>query len=183
MSIRIAVVSLSCGAFINQISYSCRLFAMVTTNGIDIAHAEPDGVERGKEGKRQYRANGSASDQDISHGSPEHGMRERNKCEDCGQCGQNDWSRPLDGGLDNRMIWIKTICLIGMNLTDQNECIPHQDTRQTNQTENGVKSKRLMENQQRWNGTEQSERAGQHHHPHSGERAHLNDDNSQHEQE
>ena len=43
----IAVVSLSCGVFINQISYSCRLFAMVTTNGIHMAHAEPDGVERG----------------------------------------------------------------------------------------------------------------------------------------
>ena len=40
--------------------------------GIPIAHAEPDGVERGKEGKRQHRANGSASDQHISHGSPEH---------------------------------------------------------------------------------------------------------------
>src|ERR1043166_4825861 len=35
-------------------------------------HAEPDGVERGQEGKRQHRANGSASDQHISHGSPEH---------------------------------------------------------------------------------------------------------------
>ncbi len=34
----------------------------------DIAHAEPDGVERGKEGERQHRADGSASDQRISHG-------------------------------------------------------------------------------------------------------------------
>ena len=39
---------------------------MVTTNGIPIAHAKPDGVERGKEGKRQHRANGGASDQHIS---------------------------------------------------------------------------------------------------------------------
>src|SRR5437762_2980708 len=91
-------------------------------------------------------------------------MSEWNKCQHCGQCGQDDRSRPLDGGLDNRMIWIKTICLIGMNLTDQYECVPHQDTRQTNQTENGVKSKRLMENQQRRHCADQSERAGQHHH-------------------
>src|ERR1044072_5273255 len=55
-----------------------HLSAMVTTNGIHIAHAEPDRVERGKEGKRQHRANGSASDQHVGHGSPEHGMRERN---------------------------------------------------------------------------------------------------------
>src|SRR6266566_4477173 len=103
MSIRIAVVSLSSGVFINQISYSCRLFGVVTTNGIRIVHAEPGGIERGKDG----------------------------------------WSRPLDGCLDNRMIWIKAIGLIGMNLTDQNECVPHQDARQTNQTENGIKSKRL----------------------------------------
>jgi hypothetical protein len=31
----------------------------------DMANAKPDGVERGKEGKRQNRANGSASDQHI----------------------------------------------------------------------------------------------------------------------
>jgi hypothetical protein len=37
-------VSLSCGVFINQISYRWSLLAMVTTNGIHIAHAEPDGV-------------------------------------------------------------------------------------------------------------------------------------------
>src|ERR1700745_331457 len=110
---------------------------MVTTNGILIAHAEPDGVERGKEGKRQNRANGSASDQHISHGSPEYRMSERNKCQHCGQCGQDDWSRPLDGCLDDRMIWIKAICLIGMNLANQNECVSHQDTRQADQTENG----------------------------------------------
>ena len=60
----------SCGVFINQISYRWSLLAMVTTNGIHIANAKPDGVERGKEGKRQNRANGSASDQHISHGSP-----------------------------------------------------------------------------------------------------------------
>ena len=29
-----------------------RLVAMVTTNGIHMADAEPNGVERGKEGKR-----------------------------------------------------------------------------------------------------------------------------------
>src|SRR5438876_11871603 len=29
-----------------------HLLAMITTNGIHIAHAKPDGVERGKEGKR-----------------------------------------------------------------------------------------------------------------------------------
>src|SRR2546421_12012893 len=89
-------------------------------------------------------------------------MRERNKCQHCGQCGEDDWSRPLDGGLDDRMIWIKAIGLIGMNLTDQNEGVPHQDARQTDQTENGVKSKRLMENQQRRHGTEQSERSEEH---------------------
>src|SRR5438067_1640766 len=71
-------------------------------------------------------------------------MRERNKCQHCGQRSQNDWSRPLDGGLDNRMIWIKAVCLIGMNLTDQNERVPHQDTRQTDETENGIKSKRRV---------------------------------------
>src|SRR5436305_10022726 len=49
-----------------------HLLVMVTTNGIHIAHAEPDGVERGKEGKCQHCANGSPSDQHISHGSPEH---------------------------------------------------------------------------------------------------------------
>jgi len=65
-------VSLSCGVFINQISYRRSLLAMVMTNNIHMAHAEPDGVERGEEGKRQHRANGSASDQHISHGSPEH---------------------------------------------------------------------------------------------------------------
>ena len=65
-------VSLSCGVFINQISDRWSLLAMVTTNGVHMADAEPDGVERWKEGKRQHRANGSASDQHISHGSPEH---------------------------------------------------------------------------------------------------------------
>ena len=35
---------LSCGVFINQISYKWSLLAMVTTNGILIAHPEPDGV-------------------------------------------------------------------------------------------------------------------------------------------
>src|SRR6266513_2576681 len=103
-------------------------------------------------------------------------MRERNKCQHCGQCSQDDWSRPLDGGLDDRMIWIKTLCLIGMNLSDQYECVPHQDTRQPDQAENGVKSKRLVKNEQRRHCTDQSERAGQHHHPHGRERAHLNDD-------
>jgi len=39
MSIRIAVVSLSCGVFINQISYRWSLVAMITTNGIHIAVA------------------------------------------------------------------------------------------------------------------------------------------------
>jgi hypothetical protein len=34
----------SCGVFINQISYRWSLLAMVTTAGIHIAHAEPDGV-------------------------------------------------------------------------------------------------------------------------------------------
>ena len=110
-------------------------------------------------------------------------MRERNKCQHCGQRGQDDGSRPLDGGLDDRMIGIKAICLIGMNLTDQNECVPHQDTRQTDQTENGIKSKRLLKNEQRRHCADQSERAGQHHHPHGRERAHLNDDDGQHEQE
>src|ERR1700756_853396 len=95
----------------------------------DMANAKPDGVEHGKEGKGQNRANGSASDQHISHGSPEHRMSERNKCQHCGQCGQDDWSRPLDCGLDDRMIWIKAVCLIGMNLANQNECVSHQDTR------------------------------------------------------
>jgi len=32
---------------------------------IDMAHTEPDGVERRQEGKRQHRANGCASDQHI----------------------------------------------------------------------------------------------------------------------
>src|SRR5437867_11209695 len=94
----------------------------------DMAHAEPDGVERGKEGERQHRADGRASDQHISHRSPKHGMCEWNKCQHCGQRGQDDWSRPLDGGLDNRMIWVEAIGLIGMNLTDQNERVPHQNT-------------------------------------------------------
>lgn len=40
-------ISLSCGVFINQVSYRSNLVAMVTTNGIHIADAEPDGVERG----------------------------------------------------------------------------------------------------------------------------------------
>jgi hypothetical protein len=110
-------------------------------------------------------------------------MRERNKCQNCGQRGQDDGSRPLDGGLDNRMIWIKAICLIGLNLTDQNECVSHQDTRQTDQPENDIKSKRLLKNEQRRHCTDQPERAGQHHHPHGGKRAHLNDDDGQHEQE
>src|SRR5213596_3841716 len=39
MTIRIAVVSLSCGVFINQISYRWSLVAMITTNGIHIAVA------------------------------------------------------------------------------------------------------------------------------------------------
>src|SRR6266496_364961 len=39
MSIRFAVVSLSCGVFINQISYRWSLVAMITTNGIHIAVA------------------------------------------------------------------------------------------------------------------------------------------------
>src|SRR5207245_8951275 len=68
----IARMSLSCGVLINQINGRWSLLAMVTTNGIHMAHAEPDGVERGKESKRQHRADGSASDQHISHGSPEH---------------------------------------------------------------------------------------------------------------
>jgi hypothetical protein len=37
-------VSLSGGVFINQISYRWSLLAMVTTNSIHIAHAEPNGV-------------------------------------------------------------------------------------------------------------------------------------------
>jgi hypothetical protein len=37
-------VSLSCGVFMNQLSDRWRLLAMVTTNGIPIAHAKPDGV-------------------------------------------------------------------------------------------------------------------------------------------
>ena len=40
-------VSLSCGVFINQISYRWSLLAMATTNGVHMADAEPDGVERG----------------------------------------------------------------------------------------------------------------------------------------
>jgi hypothetical protein len=40
-------VSLSCGVFINQISYRWSLVAMVTTNSIHMPHAKPDGVERG----------------------------------------------------------------------------------------------------------------------------------------
>src|SRR5437667_10947137 len=51
-------------------------------------HAIPDGIERGKEGKRQYRPNGRASDQHRSHKSPEHGVRERDKCKHRGQCRQ-----------------------------------------------------------------------------------------------
>src|SRR5205814_3972064 len=53
-------------------------------------HAIPDGIERGKEGKGQYRANGCASDQHIRHRSPEHGVRERDKCKHRGQCRQDD---------------------------------------------------------------------------------------------
>src|SRR5439155_10156957 len=86
------------GVFINQISGRCKLFEMLTTNGIYVAHTEPSRVERGKEGKCQHRANGRASDQHISHGSPKHGMRERNECQHCGQRGKDDWSRPLAGG-------------------------------------------------------------------------------------
>ena len=29
---------------------------------------------------------------------------------------------------ETRMIWVETICLVGMNLTNQNKCVPHQDT-------------------------------------------------------
>jgi hypothetical protein len=43
-------------------------------------HTEPDGVARGQEGG------------------------ERNKGQHRGQSGQDDGARPLDGGLDNRMI-------------------------------------------------------------------------------
>src|SRR2546421_7357005 len=63
-------------------------------------HAIPDGVECGKECKRQHRSNGSAADQHIGHRSPENGMCERNECEHRGQRGQDDGARPLDGGLD-----------------------------------------------------------------------------------
>ena len=63
-------VSLSCGVFINPISYRRSQLAMVTTNGIHMAHAEPDGAQRGKEGKRQNRANSSASNQHISQWIP-----------------------------------------------------------------------------------------------------------------
>ena len=45
-------------------------------------------------------------------------MRERNKCQHGGQRGQDNGARPLDGGLDDRVIGIKAICLIGMNLTE-----------------------------------------------------------------
>src|SRR5947207_7328278 len=50
-------------------------------------HAIPDGIERGKEGERQHRADGCASDQHIGHRSPEHGMRERNERQHGGQRG------------------------------------------------------------------------------------------------
>ena len=77
----VARVSLSCRVFINQISYRGNVSRGCYASGFHMAHAEPDGVEGWKEGKRQNRANGSASDQRIGHGSPEHGMRERNKRE------------------------------------------------------------------------------------------------------
>ena len=72
--------------------------AFRSTHNLPIAYAEPDGVERGQEGQRQHRADGGPADQHISHGSPEHGMREWNKGQHCGQRGQDDGARLLDGG-------------------------------------------------------------------------------------
>src|SRR5678816_4404602 len=55
------------------------------------------------------------------------------------------------------MVGAEAVGLIGMNLTDQDERVPHQDTRQPDQAEDGIESKRLMKNQQRRHSANQSE--------------------------
>ena len=81
-------------------------------------------------------------------GAPEHGLRQRHEGQDCGERRQDDGPRTLDRRLYDGTIRVQPFLAIGLDLTDQDERVAHQDARQPDETEDGIESERLLEQQQ-----------------------------------
>ncbi|MCY1455195.1 hypothetical protein D9M71_723100 [compost metagenome] len=82
-------------------------------------------------------------------------------------------------GFDYRVERIQPFLRVVMDLPDQNQRIAHQDARQRDQPDQGVDTKRLLEDQQCRHHANQSQRRGEEHHDHRRDRTYLQNNDQQ----
>ena len=107
-------------------------------------------------------------------------MGQRYERQDRRESRQDHGSCPLHCRFDNGMIIIEPCRLVLLDLLCQDKRVAHQDTRQSDQAENGVEAERLIEQEQGRNHPGKTKRRCQHHHCHCRETANLQNDDDQH---
>src|SRR6516165_10696367 len=143
---------------------SCRLFRRILIYCWQRPDPEPDGVERRQENQDQNRADGRAADQRIGHRAPEYGTGQGNEGQHGCKRRQNHGPCALDGGLDDGLIGIEALLLIGMDLPYQDQGVAHQDAGESDQSQDGVEAEGLTKQEEYGNSADEAERRGQHHH-------------------
>lgn len=73
-------------------------------------------------------------------------MGQRDEGQDGCQCGQDHGSGTLHGCLDNRMEWRQSRLLVMADLSNQDQRVAHQETRQCNQADQRIDAERLAPN-------------------------------------
>src|SRR5713226_3576966 len=149
--------------FLFRISYARSRYVnlrylLPTFCGLD---SKPDRVERWKKYQGQEGSHCRSADQCIGERSPKCREREWDEGQDRGQCRQHNRSRTLDCCLHQSVERIEAVIAICLDLSYQNECVPHQDSGERDQAKDGIEAERLMEDQKDGDDSHQAQRRRQ----------------------
>src|SRR5260370_5883441 len=119
-------------------------YLLPTFRGLD---SKPDRIERWKKYQGKKGSHSRSADQCIGERSPKCREREWDEGQDRGQCRQHNRSGTLDCCLHQSVERIEAVIAICLDLSYQNERVPHHDSGERDQAKTRIEAERLMEDQ------------------------------------
>lgn len=112
------------------------------------ANLEPDGVHRRQEDQRHDGPSQRAANQGVRQGAPEHRMGQWDKRQNRRHGGKQHRPRALHGRFNHGVKRVKTLLLVMVDLSDQDQGGAHQDTGQGDQPYQRIDAERRVEQEQ-----------------------------------